>query len=712
VGNYFAKAGFSVASSGRRLAGLTEIIAVFSSLKEVDYLGFDGCTDGSVPTMPENANYDYAIYYQCVDPRDELVDRCKHFGPEFTAVVEGERYAYINASAIAVKLEDGTTMSRRDLHMAAMAPDQIKTYIKITDADGGVETHRSYQTFIAGINSGNVTWCSDNQVFFEEGASHGEPDGKVVATYDGVVDDTPVVGGSTRKFTLHFEDEPGTVWEYYDHPETAEVAVVMQQSRLMGRTYYMISSVIPFAVNDVDETIFEVPEGACDPEDKYSPWIIPGTYRITDSTPFPHNQTLTATVTYNDDVGSINGEALLHEVLIASGATMTDYNAVVDELPEGATLEEIGAALETRGPPSRNARSLLAAEDGMSVAGRILDARDSYHRRWIVTPEDVEESVPDEAFDAHNGADVAETSALEEARKLQWVSSQGAKNLANSDLANEGSAAWVRVYAPYGDNCKGRKSTARHAEFLGIEFTFAKYWKTGFPCYLSGSAGTQLMAWPRVTVSADVDIDIDAEKFERIDASGSISFTVEGDIKAATLSGEAKFTVKGSVVKKGGSKWKYGGYWKHHLKAFGSNSPICYRPELTVSLSGTISAKVAGHSVASISLTGTMPIKFHTENCKDYYVFYWKTYFCGHDLYPMVHTTISIDGSYDILSLYSDSFNIWESDRIILNKATDNLWYRGESDCSICIYKRYGKGYEYLCYDGNAKWEEMGHPGK
>merc|ERR1711871_377614 len=57
VGNYFAKAGFSVASSGRRLAGLTEIIAVFSSLKEVDSLGFDGCTDGSVPTMPENANY-------------------------------------------------------------------------------------------------------------------------------------------------------------------------------------------------------------------------------------------------------------------------------------------------------------------------------------------------------------------------------------------------------------------------------------------------------------------------------------------------------------------------------------------------------------------------------------------------------------------------------------------------------------------------------
>jgi hypothetical protein len=698
VGNYFAKAGFSVESSGRRLAGLAEIIAVFASLKEVDYLGFDGCTAGALPSVPENANYDYKILFQCVDPLDEFVDRCKHFDESHTTVVEGERYAHVHASAVAVKGEDGVQMVRRDMRMEAVAPDQIKTYIQITSADGLAQTSKSFQTFDSGINAGNVTWCSDNTVFIDEGDLHEGPKGPVVAFYDGVVDDTPMIGGSSRKFTLHFEDSSDTVWEYYDDPDTMKVQVIMQQSRLLGRTYYSFSEVTPLPAEGVDNAIFEVPEGSCAAEDATTPWIIPGTYHITSSWPFMHNQTLTASITYIDDGSMVNGEALLHEVLIASGATLHDYNEMVDHLPEGASLEEIGAALEAAPNPAKRhtARSLLAAEGGSSIAERIQQARDSYHERWVST-DDVESDtdLPLE-LDAHDGEAVAKTSALQEARKLQ-----GHMPL---DL-------WEAQYANLGSACKGKVSTAKTAEYFGIKFTLAKYWKNNVPCYLSGSSSKVIAHAPKVTISADVDVDFDAESFGSLTASGSISIRVEGDIKAATLYGTITLKVSGSITKKGGKKWTYGGYKSSNKpsKSYGTNAPVCYPPVLTISISGKIGVEVCGYEAASISVSGTMPIKFNTPNCKDYLLHYWKTYFCSSDFYPMTHTQISIDGSYSV-GPFSDSFNIYESDRIVLQKGSEK-WYTANSDCSMCIYPKYGHGYRYLCADENIKWKD-GHPGR
>lgn len=72
----------------------------------------------------------------------------------------------------------------------------------------------------------------------------------------------------------------------------------------------------------------------------------------------------------------------------------------------------------------------------------------------------------------------------------------------------------------------------------------------------------------------------------------------------------------------------------------------------------------------------------------------------------MVHTVISIDGSYSF-TFYDDSFNLYESDRIVLDKGSDK-WYSANSDCSMCIYPKYGSGYAYLCK--NKRWKD-GHPG-
>ena len=67
----------------------------------------------------------------------------------------------------------------------------------------------------------------------------------------------------------------------------------------------------------------------------------------------------------------------------------------------------------------------------------------------------------------------------------------------------------------------------------------------------------------------------------------------------------------------------------------------------------------------------------------------------------MVHTVISIDGSYSF-TFYEDSFNLYESDRIVLDKGSDK-WYSANSDCSMCIYPKYGSGYAYLCK--NKRWK-------
>ena len=620
VGSYFAKAGFSLAESGRRLNGLNEIIAVFSSLKEADYLDYDGCTDGAIPSVPQNAAYDYTIFFSCANPANEFEDRCKHFDDSLTAVVDGERYAYVNVSAKSVEKDDGSTVFRKDMRMDAMAFEQIKTYVKVTSADGSVEIDRSYQTYDQGRNSGNVTWCSESQTFYNESDLHGAPKGPVVAYYDGVVDDTPVVGGSTRKFSLYFEAESGTVWEYYDKADTAEVAVIMQQSRLGGRVYFAIRSVTPLTFDDLPDGATELPDQCDLVENEFTPWVIPGTYHITNGMPFPHNQALTASTTYLDGGELVNGEALLHEVLIESGANMYDYNAVVDELPVGASLEEIGAALGSRELSGRrSARSLLAAEDGLSFEGRVLGARDRYHDRWTrhdTAGAALATSEPEAAaFDAHDGAAVAETSALEEARReILWNS------------------AWEWRYANLGSACKGKNSGAKHGEYFGIEFTAAKNYRNGVPCYVSAEASADVMRIGpvKLTISASVEVDIDAVGFESISASGSISFTVSADIGVASLYGSITFSVSGSVVSKGGHKWKYGGYYGgSRLKHYGTNAPRCNAPLMEVSVTGKVGVEIGGVELGSLSVKGSMPIKFNTPNCKDYLLHYWKTYFCG-----------------------------------------------------------------------------------
>ena len=693
VGSYFAKAGFEVANSGRRLAGLNEIIAVFSSLKAVDYLDHDACTDGAAPVMPVNAAYDYTVFHQCVDPQDETVNRCKFFDESLMADIGGERYAFVNTSAVSLN-RDGAVMMRRQMRMVAMAPNQIKTYIKITSADGSVETLRNFQTYDVGPFSGNVTWCSDKQAFFGEGDAHESPKGRVVAYYEGVVDDTPVIGGSTRKFALHFEDS-GDLWEYYDDPETQEVVVVMQESRLLGRVYYTFDSVTPLSVDDVDDAYFELPADDCpDPE---LPWGIPGTYHITNTFPFPHNQTLPLTTIARTEAG----DAMIHEMMVAGDLTLNELTDAAAEVGDDATEEELEAALAADPATRRSARALLAAESGVGRFTRMRDAHERFYQRFYAVGDDALEPEVASSVDARDAAPVAEMSALGEARKLHWYSGQiDWSNVDWSSAASSGytygTAQWEKHYANLGDYCKG-KNPGQTTTGWGLDFTLGKSYKNGVPCYVSAEASKQISAWPKITLTANMDIDVDVNDFRGVSASGSITARVSMDIKMAEIYGEISLSIKAEMKRVGKGTKKDKGIIYHTFKSNGhidktavllfKNS--CDRPSFTVTIGGKVGVDVAGFSAASISIDGSMPIGFHTENCKAYHIEWWKAFYCGKDLYPMAYAWFSVDGAYDI-SIHSDEFNIYESSKFEIAKLSSSKWYTKNSDCSQCIYSKIG----------------------